>query len=70
MDFKLSDEQRMLEETVGRLVRDGYPFDVREKPAPASWVILLKCGSSLPSWACWVCRFPKTSVASTAVARS
>ncbi len=31
MDFKLSDEQRMLEETVGRLVRDGYPFDVREK---------------------------------------
>ena len=31
MDFKLSDEQRMLEETVGRLVGDGYPFDVREK---------------------------------------
>ena len=31
MDFKLSDKQRMLEETVGRLVRDGYPFDVREK---------------------------------------
>ena len=31
MDFKLNDEQRMLEETVGRLVRDGYPFDAREK---------------------------------------
>ncbi|MBL7249359.1 acyl-CoA dehydrogenase family protein [Alloalcanivorax marinus] len=31
MDFKLSDEQRMLEETVGRLVRDTYTFDARNK---------------------------------------
>ncbi len=31
MDFKLSDEQRMLEETVGRLVRDSYTFDARNK---------------------------------------
>lgn len=31
MDFKLNDEQRMLEETVGRLVRDAYGFETREK---------------------------------------
>lgn len=31
MDFKLTDEQRMLEETVTRLVRDSYTFEVREK---------------------------------------
>ncbi|ASK33597.1 pimeloyl-CoA dehydrogenase small subunit [Alcanivorax sp. N3-2A] len=31
MDFKFSDEQRMLEETVGRLVRDTYTFDARNK---------------------------------------
>lgn len=31
MDFKLSEEQRMLEETVGRLVRDAYTFDARNK---------------------------------------
>jgi len=31
MDFKFSDEQRMLEETVGRLVRDSYTFDARNK---------------------------------------
>ncbi len=31
MDFKLNDEQRMLEETVGRLVRDTYTFDARNK---------------------------------------
>ena len=31
MDFKLSDEQRMLEETVGRLVRDTYTFETRNK---------------------------------------
>lgn len=31
MDFKLSEEQRMLEETVGRFVRDAYTFDARNK---------------------------------------
>lgn len=31
MNFNLTDEQRMLEDTVGRLVRDAYGFDKREQ---------------------------------------
>lgn len=31
MDFKLSEEQQMLQDTVARLVRDAYPFEQREK---------------------------------------
>lgn len=31
MDFKLSEEQRMLEETVGRLMRDGYTHEARNQ---------------------------------------
>lgn len=30
MDFKLSEEQQMLQDTAARLVRDEYPFDKRE----------------------------------------
>ncbi|WP_304641439.1 acyl-CoA dehydrogenase family protein, partial [Pseudomonas sp.] len=30
MDFKLSEEQQMLQETAARLVRDTYTFDKRE----------------------------------------
>ncbi|AGI21974.1 putative acyl-CoA dehydrogenase [Pseudomonas sp. ATCC 13867] len=30
MDFKLSEEQQMLQDTAARLVRDAYPFDQRE----------------------------------------
>ncbi|UVL43237.1 acyl-CoA dehydrogenase [Pseudomonas sp. B21-040] len=31
MDFKLSDEQQMLQDTAARLVRDNYAFEAREK---------------------------------------
>src|SRR5699024_9195429 len=31
MDFKLNEEQRMLEETVGRLVRDAYTYEARNQ---------------------------------------
>lgn len=31
MDFKLTDEQRMLEETISRLIRDAYTFETRER---------------------------------------
>ncbi|WP_312244503.1 acyl-CoA dehydrogenase family protein [Stutzerimonas nitrititolerans] len=31
MDFKLSEEQQMLQDTAARLVRDAYPFEQREK---------------------------------------
>ena len=31
MDFKLSEEQQMLQDTVARMVRDAYPFEQREK---------------------------------------
>ena len=31
MDFKLTEEQQMLQETAARLVRDAYTFDKREK---------------------------------------
>lgn len=31
MDFKLSEEQQMLQDTIARLVRDGYGFEQREK---------------------------------------
>lgn len=33
MDFSLSDDQRLLKDTVDRLVRERYPFDVRQKAA-------------------------------------
>jgi alkylation response protein AidB-like acyl-CoA dehydrogenase len=31
MDFKLSEEQQMLQDTAARLVRDSYPFEKREE---------------------------------------
>ncbi|WP_312359858.1 acyl-CoA dehydrogenase family protein [Stutzerimonas balearica] len=31
MDFKLTEEQQMLQDTAARLVRDAYPFEQREK---------------------------------------
>ena len=31
MDFKLSEEQQMLQDTAARLVRDAYPFEKREE---------------------------------------
>ena len=33
MDFALSEEQRLLKETVDRLVRDRYGFEVRQAAA-------------------------------------
>jgi len=33
MDFRLTDEQRMLQDTVARLVRDQYDFETRQKLA-------------------------------------
>ncbi len=45
MDFSLSEEQRLLKETVDRLVRDRYGFEVRQKAAAS------EDGFSRETWA-------------------
>ncbi len=44
MDFKLNDEQRMLEDTVDRMVRESYTFEAREKARTT------ELGYSLDQW--------------------
>ncbi|MFO7704412.1 MAG: acyl-CoA dehydrogenase [Halopseudomonas sp.] len=44
MDFKLTEEQQMLQETAARLVRDTYTFDKREKASASD------TGFSLEFW--------------------
>ncbi len=50
MDFKLSEEQQMLQDTAARLVRDAYPFDKREASARASGATASSSGASSASW--------------------
>ncbi|MEO4046927.1 acyl-CoA dehydrogenase [Pseudomonas sp. CAU 1711] len=45
MDFKLSDEQQMLQDTAARLVRDTYSFEARERHAKS------ELGYSAEFWA-------------------
>src|SRR3546814_11083838 len=45
MDFSLSEDQRLLKDTVDRLVRERYPFEARQKAAAS------ESGFSRETWA-------------------
>jgi len=36
MDFSLSDDQRLLQESLGRFLKDGYPFDKRQQASASA----------------------------------
>ena len=51
MDFKLTEEQQMLQDTAARLVRDVYTFEKRLNSATAKPATAPSSGSSWVSWA-------------------
>ena len=59
MDFDLTDEQRLLRDSVDRLIADQYPFEQRKKylAEPAGWS--QPSGTITPKSACWACRSRK-----------
>ena len=71
MDFDLTDEQRLLKDSVDRLVTDEYQFEQRKKlplTEPRGWS-QGGSGSSMPNSACSACHSPRRMAASV-VARS
>ena len=70
MDFDLSEEQRLLKESVDGLLGNSYDFEARKKYMAREGRLEQKpSGASSPSRACSACRSPKTMAAS-APARS
>ena len=70
MDFDLSEEQRLLKDSVEGLLKNDYDFDSRKKyGAENGRLEPRRSGASSPSRACSACRSPKTTAAS-APARS
>ncbi len=67
MDFDLTDEQRLLKDSVDRLIADQYQFEQRKKYlARTGWLEPRRHGSSSPNSACSVCRSRNNSAASAA----
>ena len=66
MDFDLTDEQRLLKDSVDRLIADQYQFEQRKKymAEPAGWS--QPSGRSSPNSACSACRSRKRRAASAA----
>ncbi len=60
MDFALTDEQRMLEETLTRLVADQVSPEQRRALLEAPSHAASPCGAPLPNWGCCICRSAKT----------
>ena len=69
MDFDLSEEQRLLKESVDGLLGNSYDFDSRKKYMKEKGGWSKAVWASSPSRACSACRSPKTTAAS-APARS
>ena len=69
MDFDLSEEQRLLKESVDGLLNSSYDFEQRKKYAAEKGGWSKASGASSPSRACSACRSRKTMAAS-APARS
>ena len=69
MDFDLSDEQRLLKDSVDRLLADRYSFDQRKNYLPSRTAGAPRCGRNTPNSACSACRSPR-SMAGSAAARS
>ena len=69
MDFDLSEEQRLLKDSVDGLLTDSYDFEARKKYSAEKGGWSKRSGASSPSRACSACRSPKPTAAS-APARS
>ena len=69
MDFDLSEEQRLLKESIDGLLTDSYDFDARKKYQKEKGGWSKAVWGSSPSRACWACRLPKP-MAALAPARS
>ena len=70
MDFDLSEEQRLLKESVDGLLGSSYDFDAAQEIHGGDGRLEQKpSGASSPNRACSGCRSPKTMAAS-APARS
>ena len=67
MDFDLTDEQRLLKDSVDRLIADHYEFEQRKKylAEPDGWS-RAAVERSTPSSACSACRSRKATAASAA----
>ena len=67
MDFDLSDEQRLLKDSVERLLADRYDFETRKRHgSAASPAGAGTCGRATPSSVSWPLPFPPTTAASAA----
>ena len=68
MDFDLSEEQRLLKESVDGLLTDAYDFEQRKKYMAEKGGWSKASGASSPSRACSACRSPRTTAASAPAA--
>ena len=66
MDFDLTDEQRLLKDSVDRLLADRYDFEQRKKYWREQGGWSHASGASSPNSACSACRSRKTMAASAA----
>ena len=66
MDFDLSEEQRLLKDSIDRLIADRYQFEQRKKylAEPDGWS--RDAGRSTPNSGCSGCRSTKPMAASVA----
>ena len=65
MDFDLSEEQRLLKESVDGLLNDAYDFDARKKYAEGEGRLEQgRSGASSPNRACSACRSPRRTAVS------
>ena len=69
MDFDLTDEQRLLKDSVDRLIADQYQFEQRKKYRPSRTAGAARSGSNTPNSACSACR-SRRRMAASAAARS
>ena len=69
MDFELTEEQRLLRDSVDRLLADHYAFEKRRglsRRSPRAGAG--NFGRNMPSWGCWACRLPRNMAGSAAAA--
>lgn len=59
MDFDLSEEQRMLKESVERLIGERYDFEQRKSYMKEPAASAGPCGSNMQTSACSACPFPE-----------
>ena len=65
MDFDLTEEQRLLKDSVEGLLTDRYDFEQRKKHGSRRRRAgATRSGRSSPSWACSACRSRKPMAAS------